>query len=218
MSKISKRLEIITSLVNKKHVCDVGCDHGMLAYNLIKTGKVNKIIVSDISAPSLQKAIDLLTSKNCKFEAICCDGLSEYKDKKVDQCIITGMGGDEMIKIISSSPISVQSFILAPQHNNIGVKKYMIKHGYEIDFDIIILDKGKFYNIFRLNKCETPKKYEDYDLYFGKDNFVDKRSNIKDFVAFETLKIEKILQFGPIDNKELMDYYKLLLQYNKKER
>ena len=135
MNKISKRLNTIYMLVDKKIIADVGCDHGKLAYNLLVDKVVDKVYVSDISKNSLQKAIDILSRDNLNFTAVCCDGLSKYTDNNIEQCIISGMGGDEIIKIIKSSPIKINSYILSPQHNIMDVKIFMLGLDYKISFE-----------------------------------------------------------------------------------
>ena len=99
MNKLGKRLEVIASLVDRKRIADVGCDHGKLAYYLLDNGISDYAVVSDISRPSLNKAIDILSKTKYNFDYICCDGLSGYSGYNVDQAIIAGMGGDEIIKI-----------------------------------------------------------------------------------------------------------------------
>ena len=122
MSKLSKRLEKIYNLVSGNIVADVGCDHGKLSHKLLSTDRCNFVYVSDISKPSLEKAEKLLSKYNC-FEAIHCDGLRGYVDKAVDECVISGMGGEEIIQIIDSSPIDIPSYILSPQKNETKVKE-----------------------------------------------------------------------------------------------
>lgn len=217
MSKLSKRLQTIANLVGGDIVSDIGCDHGKLAEYLLENKIVKKMIVSDISAPSLQKAIDLLGVGNYAFEAICCDGLKGYNNKQIDQCIISGMGGDEIMQIISNSPIQIRSFILSPQHNNIEVKKFMLNVGYNIDYDIIIKDKGKFYNIFRCNKGDHVSTFNDFDLLFGKDNFISQDSDINEFVDYETGKLEKLFSSQDIKNEQLQQYFQLLKEYSKRK-
>ena len=138
MIKISKRLLKISELVKGNIVADVGCDHGKLSEYLLKQKLCEKVIVSDISKSSLQKAINLLSKEKLNFESIHCNGLVGYKDKVIDECIISGMGGDEIIKIISSSPIDIKSYILSPQHNIIDVKKFMLDNGFMLTFDKIV--------------------------------------------------------------------------------
>lgn len=216
MSKLTRRLQVIASLVNRRKVCDVGCDHGKLAEYLLRHNLVDSVIVSDISMPSLQKAIDLLSKNEYNYEYIHCDGLVGYSGKSVEQCIISGMGGDEIIKIISSAPIQINSFILSPQHNNIDVKKFILEKGYEINYDIIIKDKGKFYNIFRCMKNDKLQKLNEFDLYFGNENFTNPSSDIEEFVKLELIKVRNILKNTP-NNEYFNNYLKLLTEYNKRK-
>ena len=218
MSKIPFRLEVIASLVTARIICDVGCDHGKLVNYLFENNKINKAIVSDISYPSLEKAINLLNKNKYNFEYICCDGLVGYKDKFVDECIITGMGGDEIIKIIKNSPVQIPSFILSPQHNNIEVKKFLMSIGYNINYDIIINDKDKYYNIFRAVKSDKVSMLTDFQLVIGDANFKDLRSSASEFVEHEINKIEKILNNNNFDNIELKNYLGILKEYNKRKR
>ena len=160
MNKLTKRLAMVASIVSGKIIADVGCDHGKLSEYLLDNGIVDFAYVSDISKGSLQKAIDLLSTKKHNFQAICTDGLIGYKGiNDIDQCIIAGMGGNEIVKIISSAPISINSYILSPQHNVLETKKYMISQGYAIDYDIIIKDKHKFYNIFKSTNSDKIPLY-----------------------------------------------------------
>ncbi|MDE6783913.1 MAG: class I SAM-dependent methyltransferase, partial [Ruminococcus sp.] len=51
---LDKRLELCAELVSGKGiVCDVGTDHGYLAIELIKSGKCEKVIASDINPKPL---------------------------------------------------------------------------------------------------------------------------------------------------------------------
>jgi len=217
MNKLPNRLQKIAELVSEKNICDVGCDHGKLAFYLLSEGKVDSAIVSDISKPSLEKAIKLLSGHNFKFDHICCDGLLGYEGRVVDQCIISGMGGDEIIKIIKNSPISINSFILSPQHNNVTVKKFMLSIGYNIDYDVIISDKGKFYNIFKCNKSTAIADYTDLQLIIGDANYSDKSSEAESFVEFEINKINNIFNNNKISNSELEHYLNILKQYKKRK-
>ena len=101
---------------------------------LPKTSAVNEVQYEE-------HFLKLLKDYDGKFEAICCDGLSDYKSHDIEECIIAGMGGFEIIKIIENSPIEISNFILSPQHNEIDVKKFMISCGYRITYDIIIKER-----------------------------------------------------------------------------
>lgn len=198
-------------LVDKKIIADVGCDHGKLAYKLLVDKVVDKVYVSDISKNSLQKAVDILSRDKLNFSAICCDGLSKYTENDVEQCIISGMGGDEIIKIIKSSPIEINSYILSPQHNIMDVKIFMLGLDYKISFDIIIKDKNKFYHIIKFDKSQIKENLNDLYLNFGKDSFTNSLSDIGEFLDTEQKKYEQLLGRVNLDKRiEIIDKMDLL--------
>ena len=218
MNKLSKRLTTIAGIVTGKVVCDVGCDHGLLSEYLLDANIINFAYVSDISASSLRKA-EILLSKNHKnrFKAICTDGLEDYKCiEDIDECIISGMGGIEIIKIIKNSPISMDSYILSPQHNIVETKKFMLSLGYDIVYDIIIKDKHKFYTIFKCKKSNKIKGYSEYELLIGKDNFTSRLSDVREYIDFEMDKSMKLIDRVDNDKKnELLGMCELLKKAKK---
>ena len=194
MNKLSKRLDTIAKIVSGETVCDVGCDHGKLADYLLENNIVKYIYVSDISMPSLQKAIDLLTPKYNNFQAICTNGLKDYNsDMVIDECIISGMGGYEIVEIIKNSPIQIDSYILSPQQNIIETKQFMLSIGYNIVYDIIIRDKDKFYTIFKCQKTDKQVHFSDYELMFGRNNFSPINQDFVAYITYESNKTKRII-------------------------
>ncbi len=191
MNKLSKRLKKIYDIVTGKVVADVGCDHGKLADALLSTKKCDFVYVSDISKASLEKAEKLLENYP-NWKSFHCDGLIDYTEAKLDEVVISGMGGDEIMQIIANSPIKVDSYILSPQKNEILVKKTMLLLGYDIVYDIICKDRGKFYHIFKCKYIGKVKNLSEFDLNFGKANFIE---NNKDFDEFLDVQREKITNF-----------------------
>ena len=54
------RLEAAAALLGKTSVlADIGCDHGRFSAAMLQRGTAEKVIASDISAPSLKKAEQL---------------------------------------------------------------------------------------------------------------------------------------------------------------
>lgn len=215
MCKLPKRLKLIYGLVDEKVVADVGCDHGKLAYELLRSKKCDFVYVSDISAPSLKKA-EMLLGEYKNFEAICCDGLKGYKDKIVDECVISGMGGEEIMGIISSSPIEIDKFILSPQKNEVKVKEFMLNLGYGIEFDKIMFDKGKFYRVFKCVKGSALRPKDKVELEFGADSFGTE--DFLNFVEYMTNKINNIISSSNGEReKELTNYLDLLKSASKRK-
>lgn len=216
MNKLSKRLNLICDLVNGRVIADVGCDHGKLTRELFDKGKIDYAYVSDISSASLQKAIDLLSPFAGKFEAICCDGLQKYPQVRIDECIIAGMGGYEIMKIMRNAKIDIKTYILSPQHDIIELKEYLIQNNFEIVFDIIILDKGKFYNIIKCNRSNKKCTLDGFSMHFGKDNFVDSRSDICKYIDKNLAKYIEIKNNQKVQNDKI-DRQISLLKKAKKE-
>ncbi len=224
MNKLTKRLKTIYSLVEGRRIADVGCDHGKLTLELFNKKKIDFAYVSDISSASLQKAINLLNDNNCKYEAICCDGLQGYLNDDIDECIIAGMGGLEIIKIIQKSKIDINTFILSPQHNELDLKKFLISKRYRIIFDIIILDNGKFYNIIKCEKTNSVCNLSEFDLYFGKENFSNNLSDIDKYIdkylnMFAEIKSKSKINDAKIMHKiSLFEKAKKELEYEQNNR
>ena len=182
-NKLTKRMKEIVNLVTGNRVADIGCDHGKIVNYLLVSGKIDYAICSDISLPSVTKAKDLLILNNVdnsKFSIRCGDGLNTVLESdNIDTAIITGMGGTEIIKILSNSKILPFCLILSPQKKEIEVKKKILNLGYEIIYDKIIFD-DKFYTIIKAVKSGINQTLSDLDLHFGKDSF----KNNEDFSRY----------------------------------
>ena len=76
-------------------VCDVGCDHGTLACYIVQTGRAERAIATDISAPSLKKAERLAEELGLTdlVETRVGDGLDPVADGEADVVVLAGMGG-----------------------------------------------------------------------------------------------------------------------------
>ena len=128
MNKISDRLEFIFSQIPTcDYFADIGCDHGYISYLMLKNKKCNKLTYSDISAPSLQKAI-LLLSEYENAKPVCCSGLEKI-DRDVDCVLIAGMGGENIISILQNGFLP-KTLVLQPMKNIDKLRVFLNKNGY----------------------------------------------------------------------------------------
>lgn len=216
--KLGKRLEKVLSLVkrNSNVVVDVGCDHGKLSYALIKEKNANQVYATDISAPSLEKAKELAVKYNLtdRIACVCCDGLNGFNSGfKADYVIIAGMGGNETVKILKEGKeknISVKTYILQPMQDAEILRRYLFDSGYKIKADEIVLDKNKFYSIIKCaGKTGRAQKYNDQQLYFGKNSL--KNKDFCDYLDYTKNTLEKRINFLSIEeNNKLKLTLKLL--------
>lgn len=184
------RLDILFDLISQGKVfADVGCDHGYIAEMVLKSNKYEKVILSDISSKSLEKAVNLLQGYGDRVKFIVSDGFSSY-DELPDEAIIAGMGGEEIVKILSGK-ILPNKLVLAPQKNTYKVRRLLLDSGYKILKDFTFYSQGKFYDAIKAEKGED--FYTPDELIFGRDNVKYKPDGFIKKVEFDINLLNKII-------------------------
>ena len=201
MIKISKRLTKVAEFVDERRIADIGCDHGKLVEFLFETDSIDYAFVSDISEPSVKKAVKLLEENHRKFDWAVADGLQKIKEQhNIMQAIISGMGGLEIINILKNNKPNIIKFVLQPQNNEITLKKFLVKNKYFIKKDIVVKDKNIFYNILSVEKNNKKMRLSKFDLLFGKNNF-ENNADFGLYLMYLKDKYEKILISVPSKTK-----------------
>ena len=133
-------------------VCDVGTDHASIPIELILSGKSPRCIITDISAPSLEKGAMNAKSAGCsdKISAFCANGtLGVPLDDEMD-VIIAGMGG-ELISQILDQDIRLKNskyrFALQPMSKADELRSYLAQSGFEILSESKVKAVGRVYPI-----------------------------------------------------------------------
>ena len=189
---MTDRLNYIISIIPDCNVfVDVGCDHGYVSYEMLKRGKCRKVVFTDISEKCLLKAQKLLEPFIIKGLArgVVCDGFNGLNS--FDLALIAGMGGMEIIKILSSSNFLPRKLVLSPQKNVSEVRKKVVELGYHIDVDRVFYAEGKFYDILLLSKGED--KLNEEEILFGRSNILERSSEFIDFINHNIRKLKCFL-------------------------
>ncbi|MBE7068365.1 MAG: SAM-dependent methyltransferase [Clostridiales bacterium] len=171
-----KRIDTLCSLLQKaESFADVGCDHGYCSEYVLKNGLSERVIFSDISKGSLSKAEKLLAPfvKEGKAKGVLGDGFFGVP-KDTQEVLIAGMGGSEMVAILSDARYGFlpEVFVLQPMHDGEKLRRYLIEAGAFIERDFTFED-GKFYEVIvgRKRKAgEEKQAYSDAEYEFGKEN------------------------------------------------
>lgn len=185
---MNKRLQVIVSEIPScRSFADVGCDHGYAAKAVLDSGKCSDVTVSDISAPSLEKAKRLLAPYVAcgNAKAVVCDGLSGFSPCEV--VLIAGMGGEETIKILSEAPFKPQTLVLSPMKNQDKVRRFLERSGYGIIKDYTFCDV-RFYHLIVAKIGTECSPYSDAEFEYGRTNLKEMPS---DFVAYLKNELEK---------------------------
>ena len=151
------RLELIAKLAAQKGAytaVDCGCDHGKVLYKLLKANPDCRAAAIDKSAPSLDKARKLLGPFGDRVSYFCAEGIACLGEGLYDVLIISGIGGHNIIEILSGGKAKFNRLILSPHKDVDLVKKWLSKNNYTISKDTCILSKGKEYTILEAKLCQ----------------------------------------------------------------
>lgn len=196
MIKLSKRLLSIANLVDdNSKVADIGCDHGLVSIYLAMNKQNISIIASDINQNALDNAIKNINKYHLEDKIKVClsNGLDNINDE-IDTIIISGMGGHTIIDILTNNQekLNTVNNIIIQSNNDIEyVRRKIVKLGYYISKEKLILDKNIYYTVILFTKGK--KKYTNKEYYFGpillKENskiFIEKKN--KEYTKLVNIK------------------------------
>ena len=171
-----KRIDTLCSLLTKAKVfADVGCDHGYCTEYMLQKELCEKAIFSDVSKGSLAKAEKLLAPYVEEGRAIGVFGDGFYGvENTVDEVLIAGMGGSEIVSILSDEKhgFMPKRFVFQPMHDAEKLRKYILSNGGYIERDYTFED-GKFYDVIVGGLADgqtTTSAYTDAEYEFGREN------------------------------------------------
>jgi tRNA (adenine22-N1)-methyltransferase len=155
---ISNRLKALAHMVTPgSKVCDVGCDHGLLAIYLVQQGISPYVIAMDVRKGPLGNAAKhvLLYGVTDYIETRLSDGLSALREGEVQTILCAGMGGRLMERILREGrPLirSTDELILQPQSEIPQFRRFLREEGYCIFQENMIEENGKFYIIMKAGR------------------------------------------------------------------
>ena len=209
------RIEKLCSYLDGcKTFADVGCDHGYCTLYMLKNNLCKSAVISDISAKCLEKAERLLSRyiTGCKVVSVCCFGLEKVPED-IQQVLIAGMGGDEIVNILKTAYIPA-SFVFQPMKNAMLLREYLLENGVGIYVDEMFESGKKFYTVIKGAKSGKGKSYTEIQLKYGldlggeatkaylaeelkkKQSYLERQLNerARDEILKEKIEIERILK------------------------
>jgi len=158
---LGSRLELAAELCEGSvSAADVGCDHGLLAIELIKNRGLKKVIASDINHGPLEKArANIAAADVSGIELRLCDGLSGIASDEVDTVIILGMGGELIGRILEASPWAMdgRKLILQPMTRPQMLRKFLWENGCAVEKEYLVKDGGFVYPVILARGGKTPE-------------------------------------------------------------
>lgn len=187
LPRLDERLSAIASEVPPcKLAADIGADHGKLACWLLASERADRMIVSDISKQSRDKARDLfiqydvLSRADIKGE----NGLYAIKGQKVDVVIIAGMGGG-LIREILNQPVDLNGarLILSAQTELPLVRDALLNRQYSIKKELLVKASGRYYRVITAESGEQVLTALERELGFNLKGTPSAR--VKDYLLWQ---------------------------------
>jgi tRNA (adenine22-N1)-methyltransferase len=186
-------------------IADIGCDHGYVAIELVRSDICSHVIAMDINKGPLERALKNISENNLndKIETRLSNGTKALKVGEVEGVICAGMGGRLVISILEEGKnviADMKQLILQPQSEIDEVRYYLRTNGFSILEEDMVLEDGKYYPMMRVaktgvrdgEKSDIKNIYDSYGCYllekshpvlkqyllWQKKGFIDIRSNL----------------------------------------
>ena len=166
---ITARLECIARYVRGNVVADIGTDHAYVPLKLIRDGRANKVIASDIHEGPVNAALRTVNKYKMqdKIDVRLGAGLSTLEENEADVIIIAGMGGALICDIIRQNKKIAENaqLILQPMNNQYELRKYLHENNFMIEKEDIATEGFKVYNLIVAKKGEQQPFLNDIDYH-----------------------------------------------------
>ncbi|NCA99040.1 MAG: SAM-dependent methyltransferase [Clostridia bacterium] len=149
---LSARLEAVASLVKScGRVFDIGTDHAFLPIELIRRGICRSATASDIRPGPITVARRNIARAGLseRIETVVTAGLAGHEVGPQDAVVLSGLGGLEMIDILSVLPKPCSQVILQPQKSAMELRLWLDANRYRIEREDLVLDRDRIYVIIR---------------------------------------------------------------------
>jgi len=145
---VSKRLIEISQLISTERLIDIGTDHGLLPIYVLERGIVAKAIGVDKSNLALGQARvnQEKSAEGEHLELVCADGLESLNVKETDCIVLAGMGGRNIVQILSSGKMeNARQIITQANSNQPFLRRFLSEKGWKIESENILRHQKKLY-------------------------------------------------------------------------
>ena len=207
-TQLSRRLSDIVALVPRcARVLDIGSDHGHVTSWLLENGVAQTAVATDIHADPAEITRRYLRRQGMidRAEVIHTDGLHGIELKEGDAVILSGLGGLEMIRILTEAladhggafPARIR-FILQPQRSAEELRIFLNRSGFLFEEERISIDRDRYYCILALVWTGSdPAEYSLGELVLGPCILRDRPGEFIRYLTHEKNVLKKHMRARP---------------------
>ncbi len=161
---------------------DVGTDHAYLPLALLRAGRIEHAVCSDINAGPLDsaKANAREAGLEDKMRFYLTDGAAALAGENLSDVAIAGMGGELIADIIDRAPFLRNEnirLILQPMSRQEHLRRFLWERGFEIEAEDYSYSQSKYYVTFCVHFRNASMSATDEECAFGKREFLDTGSS-----------------------------------------
>lgn len=194
MIKLSDRLLSIAEEINTKTMADIGTDHGFLPIYLWQHGICDKVILTDVSKGSLEKA-RVNCEKYCPkeiFDLRLGSGLNVIAPGEVDIVVMAGIGAPLTANLLAEDIDKSKTFkyILQPRRHEEYLREWLDNNKFEIIKEKLVKERNLICQVLvvEYNEDYIPKHYD----YMFPDSIV-KQELGKEYLSYWMTKSKRNL-------------------------
>lgn len=193
---LDARLSTLAALVGHcECYADIGCDHGRLGAYLLTGGYVQRAMLTDISAESLQKARRLIGALGLsdRVEFLVGDG-AEALTAAPEATVVAGMGGALIARILRQgrARLGESRLVLQPNVADVELRRTLVELGYRITDERIAPDGRRNYVIIAAEPGRA--NYDERELTVGPVLLKTLPETLAPYAAFRLRVADKALR------------------------
>lgn len=179
-------------------VADVGTDHGFVPIRLIETGAASRALAMDVRPGPLERAAEHIRAAGYEavIETRLSDGLEKLEPGEADVVVLTGMGGELMLRILRDGGHvrdSVGWWVLSPQSELAVFRHGLEELGLAICREVMVREDGKYYTVMAARPGQMHYDQE-WRYRYGDCLIRDKSPVLLEFLRREEGQLEGILK------------------------
>ena len=173
--RLDSRLQAALLLAQPCGVCaDIGADHGRLSAALLQSGRAKQVLAADVSAPSLNKAKNLLGGLGLADRATfaVADGLRALDALSIpaETVFVLGMGGQTLSRILEEGcwRLHGASLVLGAQTDLPLVRETLCRISYRIRQEQPFKENRRYYLLMQCTPASDGEPaYDERELLLG---------------------------------------------------
>ena len=192
---LDPRLSMIAEMLGRCVCCaDIGSNHGRLGAYLIQNRRCTRVLLTDISSASLDRArtlIALLGFGECV--RFCVGDGAAAIDEPIDAAVIAGMGGETIAQILETSAGKLDGARLVLQPNVAApeLRRRMTGMGWRITDEALARDGRRIYPILAAERGAQP--LSEIEAEVGPILLKKKPPMLRDYADFRLRVAQKAL-------------------------